>query len=189
LRSRLTWDGGGATTTGAGKLNLGTDAISRCGAETGGTMTLVVCVSGTRELARSRAVSLDAGAMTDGFMGSAERILSRATSGAGATRDVLNSGALRVAVCEISGAGAMIFVVKLFWLWLNEDFNSGEGGTTFGAGSAGATSEDRNPSAGGGPGSGLNARRFATDSDRGRFSRGASTTFSAGLSPRTTRIV
>src|SRR5271157_1351952 len=63
LRSRLTCDGGGATTAGAGSVSLGVDDTSRWGAETGGATTSTVCASGTRELARSRCVSCGAGAM------------------------------------------------------------------------------------------------------------------------------
>ena len=44
----------------------------------------------------------------------------------------------------------------------NSEFNSGEGGTTLIAGSAGAVREERSPSAGGGPGFVLNASRLAT---------------------------
>jgi hypothetical protein len=42
LRSRLTCDGGGATTTGAGKVSFGVEEKSRCGAETGGGTTSTV---------------------------------------------------------------------------------------------------------------------------------------------------
>ena len=80
--------------------------------------------------------------------------------------------------------------VRLSGLRVSVEFNSGVGGTTVGAGSAGADNVDRSPSAGGGPGTGLNASRFATDeSERGRFSLGASTTFSVGVVPRATRMV
>ena len=96
LRSRLTCDGGGATTTGAGKVSLCADETSRCGAETGGGTTSTVCVIGVRELARSRGVSRGAGATTVCASGSALRILSRATSGAGATTDAFNVGDVRV---------------------------------------------------------------------------------------------
>lgn len=72
----------------------------------------------------------------------------------------------------------------------NSEFNSGEGGTALIAGRAGAMREERRPSAGGGPGFGLNASRFATaESECGRFTLGASTIFSVGLSPRATRMV
>src|SRR5271167_3806545 len=84
----------------------------------------------------------------------------------------------------------MTLVVKLLGLRLAEEFSSGEGGTTLIAGRVGAVREERKPSAGGGPGFGLNASRLATaESECGRFTLGASTTFSLGLSPRATRIV
>src|SRR5260221_5604813 len=65
LRSRLTCDGGGATTAGTGRGSFGFDT-SRCGAETGGATTSTVCVRGARELARSRCVSRAAGGATAG---------------------------------------------------------------------------------------------------------------------------
>ena len=83
LRSRPTCDGGGATTTCAGNVSLVRDETSRWGAETGGGTTSTVCVIGARELARSRGVSRGAGATTVCASGSAVRILSRATVGAG----------------------------------------------------------------------------------------------------------
>src|SRR5208283_6040990 len=83
LRSRLTCDGGGAITAGAGSVSLGVDETSRGGAETGGAITSTVCVSDTRELARSRGASRGAGAITVGASGVAVRILSRETFGAG----------------------------------------------------------------------------------------------------------
>ena len=83
LRSRLTCEGGGATTAGAGSVSLGVDDTSRGGAETGGGTTSTVCVRGTRELAKSRGVSRGAGAMTVGASGLAVRILSREMFGAG----------------------------------------------------------------------------------------------------------
>jgi hypothetical protein len=83
LRSRLTCDGGGATTAGAGSVSLDREDASRCGAETGGSTTSTVCVSGTRELAKSRCASRGAGAMMVGAIGFAVRILSRDTLGAG----------------------------------------------------------------------------------------------------------
>src|SRR5580693_5584095 len=88
LRSRLTCDGGGATTAGAGSVSLGVDDTSRWGAETGGATTSTVCVSGVRELAMSRGVSRGAGAMIvcpimAGASGFAALILSSETFGAG----------------------------------------------------------------------------------------------------------
>lgn len=96
FRSRLTCDGGGATTAGAGSDSFGVDDTSRGGAETGGATTSTVCVSGTRELAKSRCVSRGAGAMTVGASGFAVRILSRETFGAGGTIAALNVGEVRV---------------------------------------------------------------------------------------------
>jgi hypothetical protein len=96
LRSRLTCDGGGATTTGVGSDSLGLEDTSRWGAETGGATTSTVCVKGTRELARSRCVSLGAGAMTVGASGFAVRILSCERFGAGGITAVLKVGEVRV---------------------------------------------------------------------------------------------
>ena len=96
LRSRLTWEGGGAMTAGAGSVGLGVDDTSRCGAETGGAIASTVCASGMRELARSRCVSRGAGAMTAGASGLAVRILSRNTFGAGWTIVVLKIGEVRI---------------------------------------------------------------------------------------------
>lgn len=190
LRSRFTCDGGGAMTTGAGKVSFAVDAVSRCGAETGGATTLVVCVSEDRELARSRCASVGAGATTAGFIAVALRTWSRFTSGAGATMGALTDGKARAFARARSGAGAMALAVKLSGLRVRVEFNSGVGGTTAGTGREGAVNVERKPSAGGGPGTGLNASRFATDeSERGRFSLGASTTFSVGVEPRATRIV
>jgi hypothetical protein len=72
---------------------------------------------------------------------------------------------------------------------LADEFNSGEGATALIAGSVGAVREERSPSAGGGPGFGLIASKLATaESECGRFTLGASTTCSVGLSPRATRM-
>jgi hypothetical protein len=190
LRSRLTCEGGGATTAGAGNDNLEEVDTSRGGAETGGATTSAVAVSGERELARSRCASLGGGAITDGFIESPLRILLRVTSGAGATTGVLKAGVVRVLVWDTSGAGGTTLAVRSSCLRLTAEFSSGVGGTTAALGSAGATSLDRKPSAGGGPGRGLKASRFATaESECGKFSLGASTTFSLGRSPRATRMV
>src|SRR5450755_1297845 len=168
LRSRLTCDGGGATTAGAGSVSVGVDDTSRGGAETGGATTSTVCVSGTRELAKSRCVSRGAGAMMVGASGLAVRILSRETFGAGGT----------------------MFVDSVLEVRLADEFKSGEGGTALIAGRVGAVRDERSPSAGGGPGFALNASRLATaESECGRFTLGASTTLSRALSPRATRIV
>jgi hypothetical protein len=197
LRSRLTCDGGGATTAGAGSVSLGVDETSRWGAETGGATTSTLCVSGTRESARSRCSSRGAGATTVGASGLAVRILSRETCGAGGTIAVaLRVGEVRAGVRETSGAGGMTLVVSVLELrlvvWEEDESNSGEGGTALIiiAGSLGAMREERRPSAGGGPGFGLKASRLATaESECGRFILGASTTLSLGLSPRATLIV
>lgn len=55
-----------------------------------------------------------------------------------------------------------MLVVRMFGVRLADEFNSGEGGTALIAGSVGAVREERRPSAGGGPGFGLNASRLAT---------------------------
>lgn len=74
--------------------------------------------------------------------------------------------------------------------WLEVEFSSGEGATALIAGKVGATFAERRPSAGGGPGFGLNASRLATaESECGRFSLGVSTTLSLGRSPRATWMV
>jgi hypothetical protein len=130
LKSRLTCEGGGATTVGVGKVNLALADVSRCGAETGGATTLAVCVSDDRELARSRWASVGAGAMTEGLIWVALRILSRVTSGAGATTDALSEGIERVWEWETSGAGAIRLAVRLSDLRVRAEFNSGVGGTT-----------------------------------------------------------
>ncbi len=194
LRSRLTCDGGGATTAGAGSASFGLDETSRGGAETGGAITSTVCDNGMRELARSLGVLRGAGAITVGASGVAVRILSRETFGAGGTIVGLATAAFKVGdvrlAWESSGAGATTLAVSPFAARFGEAFNSGDGGTTLIAGRLGATSDERKPSAGGGPGSGLKASRLATAaSECGRFILGASTTFSAGLSPRATRMV
>jgi hypothetical protein len=83
-----------------------------------------------------------------------------------------------------------MFAVRALAVRLVLESNSGVGGTALTAGKTGAVSVERKPSAGGGPGFGLNASRLATAaSERGRLSFGASTIFSAGCSPRTTRMV
>ena len=60
---------------------------------------MVVCVTGTRELAKSRGTSLDksrgAGATTVVAMEFAARILSCATFGAGATGEAVSAGVFR----------------------------------------------------------------------------------------------
>ena len=109
FRSRLTCDGGGATTAGGWQRQLRTDVVSRRGAETGGATTSTVCVNGTRELAKSRCVSRGAGAITVGASEFALRILSRETFGVGGTIaafNVCNDGEFRVLVLETSGAGS-----------------------------------------------------------------------------------
>ena len=163
--------------------------ISRLTCDGGGATTVVVCERGTRELARSRGVSRGAGATTVVAMAFAARILSCATFGVGATGDAFKFGALRGFTCATSGAGATTFVVSAFCLRLAE-FTSGVGGTGLTAGNLGATSDDCRPSAGDGPGFGLKASRLATaESLCGRFNLGASTMVSPGLSPRATLIV
>src|SRR5208282_684507 len=123
-------------------------------------------------------------------------ILSRETLGAGGTMVGFEAGEVRVLACETSGAGGTIVFARLVALRLGDgfEFSSGEGGTGRIVGSAGgrfgATREERNPSAGGGPGLGLKARRLATAaSECGRLILGASTTLSLALSPRATRMV
>lgn len=162
LRSRLTCDGGGATTAGVGSESRCVDDTSLGGAETGGATTSTVCVSGIRELARSRGASRGAGAMTLGASGFAVRILSREMFGVGGTISAFKAGELRVLERETSGAGAMMVVARLFGARLADEFTSGAGGTGLIAGRTGAVREERRPSAGGGPGFDLNASRLAT---------------------------
>ena len=125
---------------GAGSESLDADDMSRGGAETGGATTSTVCVSGTRELAKSRCASCGGGAITVGASGVAMRILSR----------------------ETFGAGGMMLGVSMSDLRLAAEFSSGEGGATLIAGRVGAVRLERRPSAGGGPGLGLKASRLAT---------------------------
>jgi hypothetical protein len=80
---------------GAGNESRELDLASRGGAETGGGTTSTVCVSGTRELARSRCVSRGAGAITLGASGFAVRVLSREIFGVGGTISELIIGELR----------------------------------------------------------------------------------------------
>jgi hypothetical protein len=128
--------------------------------------------------------------MTEGAIDVVPRILSRFTSGAGAITGAFTVGKDRVLVCETSGAGAITLAMRLSGLRVKVEFNSGVGGTTLGVGNAGAAKDERKPSVGGGPGTGLIASRLATDaSARGRLSFGASTTFSVGAVPRATRMV
>jgi len=108
LRSRLTWDGGGAITAGAGSESLAAVAESRAGAETGGATALVVCETGARELAKSRWASCGAGATTLLASGFTARILSRETFGAGATTFVASGFAERIFSRATSGAGAIL---------------------------------------------------------------------------------
>ncbi len=199
LRSRLTCDGGGDTTAGAGNDNFGVDDTSRWGAETGGATTSTVWVVGRRELAKSRCSSRGGGAMTvcpviGVASGLAVCIVSRETFGAGGMIGVLKVGEVRVLARETSGAGGTTLVVSAFGFRVADDFNSGAGCTTLGvvknAGKVGAVRVGRRPSAGGGPGFALKASRLATaESECGRLTLGASTTFSLGLSPRATRMV
>jgi hypothetical protein len=83
---------------------LAEEDMSRTGAETGGATTSTVCVTGTRELAKSRGVSRGAGAMTVGINGSAVRIWSRETLGVGGTIVELKVAELREPA-RTSGAG------------------------------------------------------------------------------------
>jgi hypothetical protein len=76
--------------------------------------------------------------------------------------EVLNAGDVRGLSRETSGAGGMMFVVGPFTERLADELSSGDGATTFIAGKVGAMSEERKPSAGGGPGFALNASRLAT---------------------------
>jgi hypothetical protein len=180
---------------GAGKVNLWGEEVSRAGAETGGAITSAVAVNGTRELAKSRCASRGAGATTAGASEFVVRVLSRETSGAGGTTAAFQSCEVRVLECETSGAGGTMLAVRALGERLADGFNSdgfksGEGGMALVVGRNGVVRVERRPSAGGGPGLGLNASRFATaESECGRLTLGASTTFSAGCSPRTTRIV
>ena len=113
LRSRLTCDGGGATTAGAGSDSWAWTRVARR-RRNGWGDDVEVCENGTRELARSRGVSRGAGATTVGASGFAVRILSRETFGAGGTMgvEVRGYGELRVLAWETSGAGGMTLVVR-----------------------------------------------------------------------------
>src|SRR6202034_4487966 len=139
----------------------------------------------------SRGISRGAGAITVGASGLAVRILSRATLtlifGAGGTTAAFKVGEVRVVECETSGAGGMMRLVRPAVVGVADAFSSGEGGTALISGKVGAVKLECRPSAGSGPGFGLKASRFATaELDRGKFTLGASTTFSLGVSPRAT---
>lgn len=132
--------------------------------------------------------------MTAGATGAAVRILLCDTFGGGGTivGVEFKVGEVRLLERETSGAGGMTPAVKVFDLRLPVSFSSGEGAITFIAiaGGVGAVRVERKPSDGGGPALGLNASRLATEaSECGKFTLGASTTFSLGLSPRATRMV
>src|SRR3974390_3027952 len=117
------------------------------------------------------------------------RIWSRGTPGAGATTAEFVAGMFRVLARDTSGAGAMTPALIVLWLRLIVAANSGVGGTAL-VGNTGATRDERRPSAGGGEGTGLKARRLATEEfECGRLTFGASTTVSLFLSARATRIV
>lgn len=137
LRSRLTCEGGGATTAAVGRDNLDADEESRAGAETEGATTFTVCESGTRELARSRGVSCGAGATAEVASILVARILSRVTSGTGAINVGFMTGVVRVLTCETSGVGGMTLEFRLVGLRL-PDRKSGDGGTGLVAGKTGA---------------------------------------------------
>jgi len=162
LRSRLTCEGGGATTAGAGSESLEFCVASRWGAETGGATTSAVCVKGTRELARSLCSSRTGGAMTVEVSELPVRILSRETFGVGGTMGVLKEDDVRLLELAISGAGAMTFIAGLLVERMVDEFNSGDGAATVIEGRVGAVSAERKPSAGGGPASALKASRLAT---------------------------
>lgn len=85
----------------------------------------------------------------------ANSVCCEGTLGAGATMGALREGAVRDRFAETLGAGGMTLVARV-----------------------GPACAERNPSAGGGPGMDLKARRLATASDEaGSFRLGASTTF------------
>lgn len=126
-------EGGGAMTDGAGKLSLGLRVLMRSGDEIGGGITaaLVIC---TGELEISRLTPPGAGGITLVASAGFERVLSRATLGAGATTEVLSdnatigsrltlgaggitaglrAGATRVCSLETLGAGGISVALRL----------------------------------------------------------------------------
>jgi hypothetical protein len=125
--------------------------------------------AGTRIGVISLRGALGLGGTMAAFKGSAERILSRCASGVGGTMLALNIGARCALLLSLRTSGV---------------------GATTAWSRVGARCDDFSPSAGAGPGTGLNASRLATaESDCGSLSLGASTTFSRRDSPRATRIV
>ena len=166
LISRAICVGGGAITDGAGSVSRGCCLVDCSGAETGGGITATACEPGMgTKISRRGALGL--GGTMAAFSDGVERILSRCASGVGGMTFAFNIGARCALSLRTSGVGATAASVI-----------------------AGTRNEDFRPSAGAGPGIGLNASRLATaESDCGSFSLGASTTFSRSDSPRATRIV
>jgi hypothetical protein len=165
--SREISEGGGATTDGAGSVSLGFELVIRSGAEIGGGTTATACEPGARMGVMSRCGALGLGGTTAAFMGRVDRIFSRSASGVGGTMLAFSAGTARVLSLRTSCDGGIAFSVI-----------------------TGMRDEDCKPSSGAGPGTGLYAIRFATaESDCGKCSLGASTTFSRNDSPRATRMV
>jgi len=204
-------EGGGAMTEVVGNASLGLRAASRSGADTGGgtTATLLICTceratSGLTaagaggitlplragaERALLRDTSAGAGAITVEFRAGATSGCSRATLGAGGTTVEFNDGAVRALSRERLGAGGTTELRVKPPRDRSRATLAGAGATTF-AGRLGRVREACSPSDGGGPGTGLNARRLATASmEAGSFKLGASTTFGVRELPRATRMV
>jgi hypothetical protein len=186
-------EGGGATTVCCGNESFAAEDSSRAGADTGGATTSTVSDIRARELAISRAAAEGAGATTVEAIEFEARSLSAETFGAGAITVALfiasDRRASRVTSCATSGAGAIALTPSAGRLRFAEP-TSGAGATTATFGTTGATSLACMPSAGGGPGIGLNASRFATaESLFGKFTFGASTIVSPAFVPRATLIV
>ena len=137
LRSRLTCDGGGATTAGAGSVSLGVDETSRCGAETGGATTSTVLRQrdagiGQVALRVARSRCDDGRRKRVGGPHFVSRDIRRGGTTA-AFIVALRVGEVRVGARETSGAGGMTLVVRMLGVCLvvdeEDEFNSGEGGT------------------------------------------------------------
>ena len=189
-RSReISVDGGGAITDGAGRLSLGSRTDSRSGAETGGgtTATLAIC-TGARE--PSRLTAGGAGGMILPSKAGAERALSWETlPGAGGTMPDVRAGAMSARSPETLGDGGITGKLKAGELRLRSLATLGAGAITL-VGRLGRVKEECRPSAGGSPGVGLIASKFATaPAEDGNLRSGASTTRGASEPPRATRMV
>jgi hypothetical protein len=108
-RRRASWgispEGGGAMTEGAGNVSLEFLVVARSGAETGGgTRVAFIC---TGRLENSRFAVPGAAGITVPASVGVDRVRSRATLGAGATRAGRNDGVIGVRSLDTLGAGGI----------------------------------------------------------------------------------